>query len=46
MGMGEQKLRFKNSQQTTDEGNESEVPVEIAQAYECRVSLFHRKNGT
>jgi hypothetical protein len=35
MGMGEQKLRFKNSQQTTDEGNEPDVPVEIVQAYEC-----------
>jgi hypothetical protein len=33
--MGEQKLRFKNSQQTTDEGNEPDVPVDIAQAYEC-----------
>jgi hypothetical protein len=35
MGMGEQKLRFKDSQQTTDEGDEHDVPVEIIQAYEC-----------
>ena len=35
MGMGEQKLRFKNSQQTTDEGSEHDVPVEVIQAYEC-----------
>jgi hypothetical protein len=35
MGMGEQKLRFKNSQQTTDEGNEQDVPVDVIQAYEC-----------
>ena len=33
--MGEQKLRFKNSQQTTDEGSEDDVPVEVVQAYEC-----------
>ena len=35
MGMGEQKLRFKNSEQTTDEGSEHDVPVEVVQAYEC-----------
>jgi hypothetical protein len=35
MGMGEQKLRFKDSQQTTDDGNEHDVPVETVQAYEC-----------
>src|SRR4051812_16088784 len=35
MGMGEQKLRFKDSKQTTDEGNEHDVTVDTALVYEC-----------
>ncbi len=35
MGMGEQKLRFKASKQTTEEGTEQDVSVETALVYEC-----------
>jgi hypothetical protein len=35
MGMGEQKLRFKDSEQKTEEGDEQDVVVETAQVYEC-----------
>ncbi len=35
MGMGEQKLRWKDSTQKTEEGGDHEVEVEGAQLYEC-----------
>ena len=35
MGMGEQKLRFKDSKQTTEEGGEHDVTVENELVYEC-----------
>jgi hypothetical protein len=35
MGMGEEKFRFKDSTQTTDEGADPDVIVESARVYEC-----------
>jgi hypothetical protein len=35
MGMGEQKLRFKGSKQTTEESAEHEATVETDLVYEC-----------
>lgn len=35
MGMGEQKLRWKDSEQKTEEGADQEVEVESTQVYEC-----------
>jgi len=35
MGMGEEKFRFKDSKQTTDEGADPDVVVESARVYEC-----------